>query len=121
MIPEVDGQGNIIPNKYAGMLFLSWVDPSAKTTNIRLNYVSMDSNYSGKLLPVYGYSFTPEYQGFFTLPIQNQTTGQVKFMDVTDPDNPIELTNGDSKDSLTGQVGDSMVLTIHIYIRIIVS
>ena len=33
-------------------------------------------------------------------------------MDVTDPDNPIELTNGDSKDSLTGQVGDSMVLTI---------
>ncbi|KRM35729.1 hypothetical protein [Limosilactobacillus pontis] len=69
MIPEVDGQGNIIPNKYAGMLFLSWVDPSAKTTNIRLNYVSMDSNYSGKLLPVYGYSFTPEYQGFFTLPI----------------------------------------------------
>lgn len=112
LIPEVDGQGNIIPNKYAGMLFLSWVDPSAKTTNIRLNYVSMDSNYSGKLLPVYGYSFTPEYQGFFTLPIQNQTTGQVKFMDVTDPDNPIELTNGDSKDSLTGQVGDSMVLTI---------
>lgn len=94
------------------MLFLSWVDPSAKTTNIRLNYVSMDSNYSGKLLPVYGYSFTPEYQGFFTLPIQNQTTGQAKFMDVTDPDNPIELTNGDSKDSLTGQVGDSMVLTI---------
>ncbi|MGM9907964.1 mucin-binding protein, partial [Limosilactobacillus sp.] len=90
------------------MLFLSWVNPY-NSDKLQLNYVSLDEGYTGKLAPVYGYSATPEYQGFFTLPIQNQTTttGQVQFIDVTDPKNPVTL----KTDSLTGLVGNAMDLT----------
>ena len=71
LIPELDDNGKMIPNKYAGMLFLSWIDPYSNQNKLQLNYVSLDTNYAGKFTPVYGCTARPEYAGFFVLPIQN--------------------------------------------------
>lgn len=109
-VPEYDSNGNQISGKYAGAMFV-WFDPK-DSGSVHANYSVLDPSYSGIINPVYLYTgggsgFSTG--GFLTIPVNQatQTTGQVKFVDVTDPNNPVDL----KIDPLSGQVGTAMDLT----------
>ena len=108
LLPEYDEKGKNIPNRYAGRLLIATNaggNDSGHDYKVRIAYLPIDEDYTGKIDNIYHIANASSGgdSGMYIVPV-NQTTGQVKFVDVTDPNNPVDL----KTDSLSGQVGAAM-------------